>query len=64
MIYHVSLTVGKVFVTGEGSSPQAARHHAASQALQQLNSENSSVQTTCIEGRDFPIIIIYYLLLL
>jgi len=49
MIYHVSLTVGKVFVTGEGSSPQAARHHAASQALQQLNSENSSVQTTCIE---------------
>jgi len=50
MNHRVSLTVGKINVIGEGASPQAARHHAAAQALQQLKSDNSSVQTTRIEG--------------
>lgn len=33
----VSLTVGDVTVTGEGPSPQAARHDAAQKALNKLN---------------------------
>lgn len=53
MIHHVSLTVGKISVTGEGASPQAARHQAAAQALQQLKSDNSSAQTSRIEDGNF-----------
>lgn len=37
--HRVTLAVGQVFVTGEGPSPQAARHHAAQQALEQLRNQ-------------------------
>ncbi|XP_057377966.1 double-stranded RNA-binding protein Staufen homolog 2-like isoform X2 [Daphnia carinata] len=37
--HRVTLAVGQVFVTGEGPSPQSARHHAAQQALEQLRNE-------------------------
>lgn len=39
MTHRVTLSVGTVFVTGEGPSPQAARHHAAQQALEELRKE-------------------------
>lgn len=39
MTHRVTLAVGHVFVTGEGLQPQAARHHAAQQALEQLRGE-------------------------
>ncbi|KAI9552256.1 hypothetical protein GHT06_022618 [Daphnia sinensis] len=37
--HRVTLAVGQVFVTGEGPSPQAARHNAAQQALEQLRNQ-------------------------
>ncbi|XP_046444046.1 double-stranded RNA-binding protein Staufen homolog isoform X1 [Daphnia pulex] len=37
--HRVTLAVGHVFVTGEGLQPQAARHHAAQQALEQLRGQ-------------------------
>lgn len=39
MLHRVCLSVGNVVVTGEGPSPQAARHHAARQALELLRQE-------------------------
>lgn len=39
MTHRVTLTVGQCSVTGEGPSPQAARHSAARQALEQLQQE-------------------------
>lgn len=39
MTHRVTLAVGHVFVTGEGLQPQAARHHAAQQALEQLRGQ-------------------------
>ena len=39
MTHRVNLTVGKVSVTGEGPTPQAARHAAARLALEELRKE-------------------------
>lgn len=44
--------MGPVFVTGEGPSPQAARHHAAQQALEQLRSQ-IPVNKAQLSGKHF-----------
>lgn len=50
MAYKVSLTVGDVSVTGEGPSPQAARHDAAKQALEILQTQKPNIAVK-VEGR-------------
>lgn len=45
------MSVGHVFVTGEGPSPQAARHHAAQQALEELRKEKTYFSQTQLDGK-------------
>ena len=52
MTHRVTLAVGHVFVTGEGPSPQAARHHAAQQALEQLR-DQSLINKAQLDGKFF-----------
>ncbi len=56
MTHRVTLSVGNVFVTGEGPSPQAARHHAAQQALEQLRNETSICKAQ-LDGKFFRLYI-------
>ena len=52
MTHRVTLSVGNVFVTGQGPSPQAARHHAASLALEQLRKETLTSKAQ-LDGKFF-----------
>ena len=45
-MFRVRLTVGSVEVTGEGSNAQAAKHAAATNALQKLKNEKQHLKST------------------
>ncbi len=58
MTHRVTLAVGHVFVTGEGLQPQAARHHAAQQALEQLRGQ-TLINKVQLDGK-FSLNVTYY----
>lgn len=54
--HRVSLKIGDVSVTGEGGTPQLARHNAAKQALKELSDRGTTMgKDSCPSGAYFSV---------